>query len=254
MTSELDYGIDAPRLHRQFLLYGATAMAAMVAVLSLDGLPSAVRLGLATASGLVAMYLLFMASLMWYCSRIWKIHNLRRLFNALPKISPDRVLDVGCGRGLMAIEAARRYPTATVTGIDIWSAEDQSNNTREACLENVKLAGVASRIEVQTCDARELSFDDQTFDLVVSHWVLHNLPSREDREQAIREIHRVLRDDGCLLLVDIECIDEYVEILSDTGWLYLKRVGPNAFERFAGRVSFGSFRPTAIVGARPHRI
>ena len=246
-----NYGIDAPGLQRQFLIFGGVATVMMIIVLAIEGLPTYLQRGTALVSGLVAVYLFFMASLMWYSSRIWKVRNLQRMFGHLPEFQPNRILDVGCGRGMMAIEAARHYPDASVTGVDIWSSVDQSGNTPDTCLENSRLAGVEERVDVQTGDARDLPFKDSTFDLVVSHWVLHNLPSAADRKKAIEEINRVLADQGCLLLVDIDCIEEYWNSLTDLDWQPLQCIGPNAFERFAGRMSFGSFRPTAIVGVRP---
>jgi cyclopropane fatty-acyl-phospholipid synthase-like methyltransferase len=44
----------------------------------------------------------------------------------------EEVLDVGCGRGLMLIGAAKRLTTGKATGIDIWQAEDLSGNRPEA--------------------------------------------------------------------------------------------------------------------------
>jgi len=38
------------------------------------------------------------------------------------------VLDVGCGRGLLLIGAARRLTTGKAVGVDIWQAEDRVGN------------------------------------------------------------------------------------------------------------------------------
>ena len=44
----------------------------------------------------------------------------------------EKVLDVGCGRGLLAIGAAKRLKAGKVTGIDVWNPEVLSGNSAEA--------------------------------------------------------------------------------------------------------------------------
>ena len=87
-------------------------------------------------------------------------------------------MDIGCGRGLMLIGAAKRLTTGKAVGIDLWKAEDQSNNKPDETIKNARLEGVADRIEVQTSDMRSLGFGDASFDVVVSHWAVHNVSER----------------------------------------------------------------------------
>src|SRR6478736_3286525 len=46
----------------------------------------------------------------------------------------DTVLDIGCGRGLLLMGAAKRVTSGHATGIDLWSNVDQLNNSRDATL------------------------------------------------------------------------------------------------------------------------
>lgn len=48
-------------------------------------------------------------------------------------------------------------------------------------------------MEVLSGDATAMKFADGTFDVVVSNLVIHNIPSREGRDKACREIARVLK-------------------------------------------------------------
>ena len=66
----------------------------------------------------------------------------------------EQVLDVGCGRGLMLIGAAKRLNTGRAIGVDIWKMEDQSQNLPTAALANAKIEFVAERVEVRTADMR----------------------------------------------------------------------------------------------------
>ena len=103
-----------------------------------------------------------------------------RLLDSIPWRGDERVLDVGCGRGLMLIGAARRLTSGRATGIDLWQSEDQSGNRPETTRSNAAAEGVADRVEILTGDARKLPFEPGTFDFVVSSWALHNLYERAD--------------------------------------------------------------------------
>ena len=48
-----------------------------------------------------------------------------------------------CGRGLLAIGAAKRLKTGKVTGIDVWNPQELSGNSADAAKENAKAEGVA---------------------------------------------------------------------------------------------------------------
>ena len=76
---------------------------------------------------------------------------------------------------------------------------------------------MASRIELHTGDARAMPFPDQQFDCILSSWALHNIPDKRGRAAALREIARVLKPGGRLLIVDILHSSEYVKVLRDSG-------------------------------------
>ena len=56
--------------------------------------------------------------------------------------------------------------------------------------------GVSDRVAVETADMRNLPFADQTFDIVMSNWAVHNVGAESDRAQALCEMVRVLRPGG----------------------------------------------------------
>jgi len=106
----------------------------------------------------------------------------------------DRVLDIGCGTGTLAIVARQRVgPDGTVDGIDA-SPEMISRATRKARKASLEL-------RFQTAIVEELPFPNEHFDVVMSTLMLHHLP-RPVREQCVREIRRVLRPGGRVLAVD----------------------------------------------------
>jgi arsenite methyltransferase len=95
-----------------------------------------------------------------------------------------------------------------------------------------------------------LPFKDQSFDVVVSHWVVHNLPSQEDRNRAISEMVRVLRPEGKLILCDIEHRDSYLTNIRTLGLKDSKMIFEPVADVILGALSFGSFRPTAIIAKK----
>ena len=94
-----------------------------------------------------------------------------------------RVLDVCCGTGTAAAEAARRG--ATVTGIDL--SEDMIRTAQAKAL----------AVDFQIGDAEAVPFPDRSFDCVICNFGILHLP---DPERGIAEAARVLRPGGKLAL------------------------------------------------------
>ena len=229
-----DYGLDAPGVVRGFAVAGA-AMAAAAVLLAVVGVPVAPDL-----LGLGAAMFLATVVLMLHSSRRGKLVERDRLLDGLGLRGDEDVLDVGCGRGLLLIGAARRLPRGRAVGVDIWSAADQSGNSRAATLANAEAEGVAERVEVVDADMRALPFADARFDAVVSSIAIHNLPEAADRERACHEIARVLRPGGRVAVLDLRATAEYVIALEDAGLVDVERSGP----------SFRMYPPVRVVRAR----
>jgi ubiquinone/menaquinone biosynthesis C-methylase UbiE len=242
--------VDAPGLVRAFFAVGGAALVvAVAAALSpWPGGPAAVIV--ASLTGLVAAYALGMGCYMLYGSLVVKVRGRDTLLDLAPWTGGEAVLDVGCGRGLLLVAAARRVPAGRAVGIDLWQAADQSGNRPEATLANARAEGVAERVEVLTGDARQLPFPDGSFDVVVSHWVVHNLQEPADRARALAEMARVLKPGGWVLVADIGLHAEYVGRLQELGFVSVRHVVSRVGDSLRAAVSFGSFRPGVVVGQK----
>lgn len=130
----------------------------------------------------------------------------------------ERTLDVGTGGGLMVIGAAKRAPRGVATGVDIWNSRDLSGNSRERALHNATLEGVTAQVKIDDGDARKLSYADDSFDVVVSVLCLHNIEPASDREAALREIARLVRPGGTVVLSDLAGVEEYSRVLTSLGF------------------------------------
>jgi SAM-dependent methyltransferase len=222
MLHKPDYGIDAPGVVRNLILVG-------VAGLVLGAVVPPVQIGSVTVimngmffgpgAGCLAGGLLMLVYSKW-----GKFRHRERMLNMIAWRGDEQVLDVGTGRGLLIIGAAKRLSTGTGTGIDIWSGKDLSNNSIEQTRANLEKEGVADKVELLSEDARKLGFPDRTFDVVLSNLCIHNIPSSDGRAQACREIARVLKPGGKAIISDFIQTGFYVTIFKEAG-LIVKRSG-----------------------------
>ncbi len=111
-----------------------------------------------------------------YQERFWK-PVIPDLISHFKLSNESRVLDVGCAKGFFLHDLQLALPGVEVRGVDI------SEYAIENCIESV-------RSNVSVGDARDLKFEDDTFDLVISINTVHNL-DRQDCAKALTEIQRV---------------------------------------------------------------
>ena len=222
----IDYGLDAPRMVRR-LGSRALLMIAVAAVLYFVNRTSnpAAALPLAISLGIIGLSFGFAAAVMILSSRIAKVKVRDLILESIPWRGDENVLDVGCGRGLFLIGAAKRLKSGKATGIDLWNPQDLSGNTAAATLANAKTEGVEKRVKIETGDARQLPFAGDAFDVVLSSLALHNISSQAERTKALREIDRVLKPGGYLAIFDIFYTRQYAKTLEQLGFEEI-RVSP----------------------------
>src|SRR4051812_36292300 len=150
-----DYGIDAPPVIRNLLLGAVLAAAVALAGTRVAALASPSLRGTAILTAVVCAG---EAALMVWSSRVGKLRLRDRLLDGLALRGDEAVLDVGCGRGLLLVGAARRVPHGRATGIDLWQAKDLSGNAAERTLANARAEGVEDRVELHTGDMRRMPF------------------------------------------------------------------------------------------------
>jgi arsenite methyltransferase len=178
--------------------------------------------------------------LMYFSSYYGKLRARDRVLDDLYLSGGERVLDVGCGRGLLLIGAARRLANGKAVGIDLWSQKDLADNRSTATMENARIEGVEQRVEVHNGDMRKMPFGDGTFDAIVASNSIHNIYDREGRRQAIAEIVRVLKSGGQVALLDIRHTAEYADDLKAAGMKDVERSG----------LVFWIFPPVRVVTAK----
>ena len=136
-----------------------------------------------------------------------------------PLPAPGSILDVGCGRGMVLIEALLQFPDSRGTGIDLWRSRDQSGNDASATMSNAEANGLAARVTLETGDMSAMPFADDSFDLVTANVAIQNIKDRELRKGTISEIVRVTRPGGQIRIVDIQYTGQYRDDLQELGAL-----------------------------------
>lgn len=115
-----------------------------------------------------------------------------------------RLIDIACGTGRTLHQIARTHPTMRMWGVDLSPAYVKVARRLLADLPEVALA-------VENAEA--LPFADGAFDIATSVYLFHELP-RNARRNVVREMHRVLRKGGLLVIEDSAQVAESAEIAS----------------------------------------
>ena len=168
----------------------------------------------------------------------WRV--LRQKTINLARIQPgEKVLDVGCGTGTLAMEVARRVGRAgSIAGIDP-STEQIAWARSKAARHNVS-------VEFQIGVIEQLPFPDQTFDVVLSTLMMHHLPESLKR-QGLAEIGRVLKPGGRLVIADFKRKQER------QGRAARFHAGGSSMQELAVLVSEAGFTEVETMGMRPPR-
>ncbi len=106
----------------------------------------------------------------------------------------NRLLDVATGTGDIPIEAARKHPRITITGLDLVPEMIAVGRAK------ARRTGLHRRIRLLRGDALSLPFADNRFDVVSVAFGIRNMP---DRIKALKEMIRVAVPEGRILVLEM---------------------------------------------------
>jgi arsenite methyltransferase len=158
------------------------------------------NLVLATVLLLFGILLISLAVSGIWSSRYGKIILRDKVMSKLSFKGSETVLDIGCGKGLLLIEAAKRIPQGKAVGADLWDQTMEYKYVAQMALDNAKIEGVSARVEVVTADVQSMPFIDNSFDVVMTSLMMHHVP---DINKALKEMVRVLKPGGTIIIADV---------------------------------------------------
>ncbi len=205
-NKRVSYGVDAPGVIRNLLIGALLCFIVAVFVPIIKIRSASIDISWLFWSGL---YLSLSGFLMLAYSLVGKFKHRDRMLNMVNWTGDEQVLDIGTGKGLLMIGAAKRLTTGKSIGIDIWNAEDLTGNNIESARQNAEIEGVTGRIEIKNENAMNMSFADNSFDVILSNLCLHNIYNKEGRNNACKEISRVLKNGGTAIISDFRHVKEY---------------------------------------------
>src|SRR5439155_16843429 len=124
-SGSADYGLDDPRIVRGMFSRAAWTLGIALVIYFINRSeypgPAARMCGVLALIGLL---FLGVGAVMVWSSRVAKLRLRDQMLDSLALRGDERVLDVGCGRGLLEIGATKRLKNGKVIGIDIWNPLD----------------------------------------------------------------------------------------------------------------------------------
>jgi arsenite methyltransferase len=224
-----DYGTDASTLQR-VALYGGVALVVAGRMLNERGVMQSLDWLAAAGGVMIWMGLAFflLGCLLLLRRKAGKSILREGMLNSISWRGDEQVLDVGCGRGLLLVGAAKRLQTGRAVGVDAWPAPQagHNHNGAEAVMENARIEGVAERIELKAADFQELPLPDASIDVILSSLAIQSIDHAAGREGAIREMARVLKPGGQLAVADTRYTQEYEQFLHSLGWEQTQCLSP----------------------------
>jgi ubiquinone/menaquinone biosynthesis C-methylase UbiE len=110
------------------------------------------------------------------------------ILQAVSEIIKDdkvRILDLGCGPGQLISEMHEKYKNIQITGIDFSDKMLEISKSRNPYAEHIML------------DVSDLNKLNAKFDVIIC---THSLPYYKDPRQVMKELNRLLHDDGKILI------------------------------------------------------
>ena len=167
--------------------------------------------------------------------RYWRRRALKEI---LTPGKEQRILDIACGTGDFSLAIARRmHPGSRITGLDL------SEGMLAVMREKVAKAGLSEQIDCLQGDSEAMPFGDGSFDVATIAFGIRNF---EHREAALREILRVLRPGGRLVILELSVPEN--RFLRGCYNLYFQHFVPWIGGRISGDEAAYRYLPASVLG------
>jgi SAM-dependent methyltransferase len=238
---KIGYGIDDPRTIIELLVAGVLSVivGVLIANYTSSSDPRAAETALLVGPS-VGFLILVVAVLLFWSSRLGKVREMTRIVANIPWGGGEVVLDLGCGRGLATVLAAKRMRSGHVIGMDMFSKARVWGNDPHSVLANAAQEKVEARVSAVKGSSAHMPLASGSVDVILSGLAVHYLVPRRQREGLFLEMARVLKEGGRIGILEAGNGNEYSDILN--------KIGMRDVEMH--RLRFSSFPPFHVVIAR----
>ena len=238
---KIGYGIDDPRTLIELGAAGILSVVAglLIATNTAPTNPRAADTALLVGPAVGFLILVVAVALFW-SSRLGKVREMTKIVADVPWGGDEVVLDLGCGRGLAMVMAAKRLKTGYAVGIDTWSKARISGNDPRSVLANAAQEKVGPKISAVKGFSAQLPLANNSVDVIVSGLAMHHLVPKGQRQVLFKEMARVLKEGGRVGILDAGNGNEYSVLLNKIGMRDIQM----------HRLRFSSFPPFHVVQAR----
>ena len=166
--------------------------------------------------------------------RSWRRRALKWINDGNPG---KRILDIACGTGDFSIEIAKHSDQSTmVTGMDL------SDGMLAVMKGKVSAAGLDDRISIEQGNCEEMGFPDNSFERATIAFGIRNF---EHREKALKEILRVLKPDGRIVILELSVPSN--AFLKSLYCLYFTRILPSIGGWVSGNKAAYKYLPASVL-------
>ena len=184
--------------------------------------------------------------------------TIEYLKNTHPDFTPKRILDLGCSTANSTVPYKQAFPDAEIFGVDV--AAPMLRYAHARC----ETLGVPIHLSQQ--NAENMDFEDESFDLIVSHILIHETSTTAFRN-IMKECHRLLAPGGLVIHVETPSykdMDDYDAFILDWDtynnnepfWSKSHEIDPPSAAKEAGfdpEKAFEAMAPSAYEAAKAKR-
>lgn len=162
----------------------------------------------------------------------WRKKAVRYLINE----DNLNVLDVACGTGALSIDIAKAMKGGHITGVDL------SEKMLAVMGENVAKEHLEEKISWQQGEGEHLNLPDNHFDRISVAFGIRNF---EDREKGLKEMLRVLKPGGRLVILELSIPENF--FIRGIFNLYFKHIVPFLGWRISGNKPAYDYLPVSVI-------
>lgn len=123
----------------------------------------------------------------------------KKIVSIAKKSNPKYILDIATGTADIALELSK-IDNSKITGVDI------SKKMLEIGRDKIKLKKLSNQIILESGDAENLIYSDESFDLITIGFGVRNF---QNLEKGLMESNRVLKKDGLLIILETSVPENY---------------------------------------------